>query len=527
MRAIATTLWIVGLASATGALAQDCRVELTSTNTASHRNEIVVAPSAPVTLQVHCNGPAQPTYRWGGGQATSSINVAAASAPGVSQAFPVDVTVAGSTQTLQGTVRSAAAGTPVCGLSRDPATNDVRVFTPVRITATCTNATSYFWTGGYDLRGQGTATATHVNLVNRTDTVTIDVMGVNENGPGPVSGLPIRYVVAPPACRILASPAGRVAPNTAVTLSAICDGTPTSYSWAHGATGASVVVNPAITASYTLRAANLVGTGPAATHTIPVSSTVPAQLDYTGHWWGGNVENGWGMTLNQHGSALFGVIYFYDATGEPIWAVMPGGTWSNDFTVFTANLYSPRGTPYTSYDASQLVAGAPVGNVTLTFANGGTMTASYELAYSQFDATGIEPTTFGQKTLVPLIVNSGTSPSGLAVPDMWWGGPAQNGWGISINQRSSEVFAAWFTYGADRRPTWFIISGSTWSGNTLSASLLRATGSPWLGVPYDATALQATTAGTASLTFSNASNAAFVYSTGVFSDSKAISRQPF
>jgi len=366
-----------------------------------------------------------------------------------------------------------------------------------------------------------------VNIVNRSDIVTIDVMGVNENGPGPVSGLPIRYVVAPPSCRILASPAGRVAPNTAVTLSAICDGSPTSYSWAHGASGASVVVNPAITASYTLRAANAAGTGAAATHTIPVSTTVPPQLDYTGHWWGGNVENGWGMTLNQHGAALFGVIYFYDATGEPMWAVMPGGTWSNDFTVFTANLYSPRGTPYTNYDASQLAAGAPVGNVTLTFANGGTMTASYELAYSQFDPNGIRPTTFGQKTLVPLIVNSGASPSGLAIPDMWWGGPAQNGWGISINQRSSEVFAAWFTYGADRRPTWFIISGNTWSGSTLSASLLRATGSPWLGLPYDATALQTFNVGSASITFSNPANGAFVYSTGVFSDSKAISRQPF
>src|SRR5688500_1770171 len=92
MRPFAAVAAFVMSSAVTGAaLAQapDCRVELTSTNTASHRNEIVVAPSSPVTLQVHCNGAAQPAYRWTGGQTTPSINVTAPSEQGTQQAYGV------------------------------------------------------------------------------------------------------------------------------------------------------------------------------------------------------------------------------------------------------------------------------------------------------------------------------------------------------------------------------------------------------------------------------------------------------
>ena len=514
-------------ARAAMAQAPDCRILLMASNTAQHPGEIVVAPSAAVTLEAHCAGTAQPTYLWSTGQAAFSIGVNAPAAAGAEQAYTVDVTANGVTRQFAARVRSAAAGTPGCALSREPATPSVRVFTTVRITAVCAGATSYQWTGGYDLRGQGTSTVTHVNVVNQAGIVAIDVMGINANGPGPATGLPIFYDAAPPSCRIVANPSGRVEPNTAVTLVAECDGSPTSYSWAHGAVGALVIVNPAVTASYTVRAANAAGFSVAATHTIPVSTTAPGLRDFTGHWWGGTTENGWGMTLNQHGDRVFGVVYFYDATGEPTWAVMPGGTWNSDYTSWTADVYSPTGSPYSSYDPSQLVAGSPTGTMTLTFANPNSITASYRLGYSQWSAGGVPATTYGQKALMPLILNSGANPSGLAVPDMWWGGPAQNGWGMSVNQRDSEVFAAWYTYGEDRRPTWFIVTGNAWTGNTLSAPILRVRGSPWLGVPYDPNAMQVSTAGQSTMSFNDASSGSFAYATGAANASKPIVRQPF
>ncbi|HEX5129962.1 MAG TPA: hypothetical protein VFV90_09455, partial [Usitatibacter sp.] len=450
-------------------------------------------------------------------------------AAGSQETYTVDVTQAGATRSFAGTVRVAAAGTPVCTITREPS-GDVPVFTtPVRLVAACNNApTSYSWSGGYDLRPSAAAsTVTHINIVNETATVPIDVSATNANGPGAVAGIGVRYVASPPACRIRATPAGRVLPNQSVTLTAECDGSPTSYSWAHGVTGATIVVNPAVNATYTLRASNAAGVGPAATHIVPVAIAAPGLRDFTGHWWGGQVEDGWGMTLNQHGDRLFGVLYFYDGTGEPTWAVMPGGTWNADFTVFTGDLYAPTGRPFTSYDASQLVVGAPTGSMTLTFVTPTQFTASYRLGYSQFDPARRSITTFGQKVLQPLILNSGANPSGLVVPDMWWGGPAQNGWGISINQRSSEVFAAWFTYGADRRPTWFIVSGSSWSGNTLNGTLFRVTGRPWLGVPHDATAVTPVDAGAATIGFASASAGTFSYNVAGVPGSKVILRQDF
>lgn len=524
---IAAFLFLGSFAPAVLAQAPECRVLLMGTATAQHLGEIVVSPSVPVQLQVHCSGTTQPTYAWSTGQTTFAINVSAPSSAGAEQVYTVDVTVGGATRQLSARVRTAAAGTPACSVTRDPATSTVRVFTTVRLTAVCNGATSYVWTGGYDLRGQGTTAVTHVNVVNREEVLGIDVMGINAAGQGAVSGVTIPYTVAPPSCRVVAVPPGRVAPNTAVTLVAECDGSPTSYSWAHGAMGALVIVNPAVTASYTVRAANAAGFSVAATHTIPVSTTAPGLRDFTGHWWGGTTENGWGMTLNQHGDRVFGVVYFYDATGEPTWAVMPGGTWNADYTSWTADIYSPTGAPYASYDPSQLVAGSPTGTMTLTFANANSITASYRLGYSQWPAGGVPVTTYGQKTLMPLILNSGTNPSGLAVPDMWWGGPAQNGWGMSINQRDSEVFAAWYTYGEDGRPTWFIVTGNAWTGNTLSAPILRVRGSPWLGVPYDPNAMQVSTAGQSTMSFNDASSGSFAYATGAANASKPIVRQPF
>lgn len=519
---------VVGLwAQASFAQAPDCRVLLNGAGTAQHRGEIVVGPAAAVTLEAHCTGAAQPTFRWSTGATGFRIAIVAPATPGTLDIYTVEITQNNGVGTFTGAVRTAAPGTPVCSVAREPA-GDVRVFTTVRLTATCTgNPVTYAWTGGYDIRGHGSSSVTHVNIVNQAGTVPIDVVATNSSGPGAAAGAAIRYVVAPPSCRIIASPAGRVAPGTSVTLTAQCDGAPTSYSWAHGVSGESIVVNPAITAAYTLRAANAAGTGAAATHIVPVSATAPGLRDFTGHWWGGTTENGWGMTLNQHGQALFGVIYFYDATGAPTWAVMPGGTWNADFTAFTGNLYSPLGTPFSDYDASQLVAGAPTGNITLTFASATQLTASYRLGYSQFDPAGPSITTFGQKAMVPLILNEGASPSGLAVADMWWGGQAQNGWGISINQRNSEVFAAWFTYGADRRPTWFIVTGNAWSGNTLLASVFRVTGSPWLGVPYDALAVSSTNVGPADVNFLGPADGTFIYSVGSTNGGKVIMRQPF
>ncbi|MEO5693485.1 MAG: hypothetical protein ABIQ72_10200 [Usitatibacter sp.] len=525
--AIAAFLSLVA-SSAVFAQTLNCRVLISGTGTAQHNSDIVVAPSALVTLEAHCIGGAATTYVWSTGATTPSINATAPASEGSTQGYTLTVTQNGQQQTVPAIVRAAAAGTPVCTLARDPA-GPVPVFTTVRVTANCDSATAYSWTGGYDVRGQGQFSVVHVNVVNDPTglAVPIDVFGSNANGAGATAGTTMNYTLAAPSCRIVANPAGTIAPLAAVTLTAQCDGAPTSYVWSNGATGASMTVNLASSTGYSVTASNATGAGMRVDHVVGVSGDAPTLLNYTGHWWGGPSEDGWGMTLNQHGEKIFGVIYFYDATGEPTWAVMPAGSFNANKTAYTGELYQPQGAPRSDYDPNQLVVGAPSGTMTLTFTNATTATASYRLGYSQFDPSGRSITTYGQKSISPLIVNSGANPQGVNVADMWWGGALQNGWGISINQRSSQLFNAWFTYGRDRRPAWFIFSGDTWTSNTIAGRLFRVTGAPFLGVPYSPSAKFSTDVGPASYTFSTPADGAFNYSVNGETGAKQIMRQEF
>jgi hypothetical protein len=230
------------------------------------------------------------------------------------------------------------------------------------------------------------------------------------------------------------------------------------------------------------------------------------------------------MTINQPASRVFGLRdLFLRRHRRAHVGGDAGGTWNSDFTAFTADLYSPTGsTLYLVRREPASWRARRAARSRFTFATAGLMTASYRLGYSQWDASGPPVTTNGQKNAHAADPERGDQSSGLAIPDMWWGGASQNGCGISINQRNSEVFAAWFTYGARSPPTWFIISSSSWSGNTLSLSLFRVTGSPWLGVAYQPSAVQTSNAGTATLSFSDRANGQFGYFTGVANGNKPI-----
>jgi hypothetical protein len=210
-------------------------------------------------------------------------------------------------------------------------------------------------------------------------------------------------------------------------------------------------------------------------------------------WWAGAPENGWGMSVVQHRDLLFSVVYAYDDAGKPVWYVMPAGKWNEAKTAFTGALYLPTGTPYSAYDASKLVVNAPVGSATLTF-NGASR------AVFEYTIAGIS----GRKTLARQPfgpAESGAPLKGLG--DMWWGGAQQNGWGIAVLQQYKSLFAVWFTYDAQGKPTWFVMPAGHWDTmDSYAGRLFRATGSAWLGVQYDPTKLEAIDVGSFRFRFS-------------------------
>lgn len=218
-------------------------------------------------------------------------------------------------------------------------------------------------------------------------------------------------------------------------------------------------------------------------------------------WWAGAVENGWGMSVVQHRDMLFSVIYAYDASGKPIWYVMPGGAWNDSKTAFTGAVYVPKGTPYSAYDAAGFVINAPVGSATITFASASKGILDYTI-------DGVS----GRKTIARQLfgpADDGAPLKGLG--DMWWGGEQQNGWGIALLQQYKSLFGVWFTYDAAGAPTWFVMPAGGWAApDAYEGRLYRTTGSPWLGHAYDPAQLKVIDVGSFRFRFSG-DTAAFEY----------------
>jgi hypothetical protein len=112
--------------------------------------------------------------------------------------------------------------------------------------------------------------------------------------------------------------------------------------------------------------------------------------------------------------------------------------------------------------------------------------------------------------------------------DLWWGGNSQNGWGITVLQQASTLFAVWYTYDANGNPIWYVIPDGAWnaSGDTYSGTLYRTKGSPWLGGTYDPSKLNVINAGTYSFKFSG-DTATFTYTADGRTGTMPLVREPF
>ena len=240
---------------------------------------------------------------------------------------------------------------------------------------------------------------------------------------------------------------------------------------------------------------------------------------YSDMWWAGKVEDGWGMSIQQHGNVQFNALYVYDNAGKPVWYVMPGGTWNADYTSYSGPIYQPISAPLNNYSPAQFVVGASPGNVTITFTSATT-------ALLQYSINSIS----GQKSIQRQVFGSGTAP--LLVGDMWWGGAAQDGWGINLVQQSGVVFGVWYTYGPDGKSTWYVLPNGNWTGNTYSGTFYSTIASAWLGAAYNPAQLVATATGNMSISFSNvnSANMSYNFTAGPFngtSQTKSLVRQPY
>jgi len=197
--------------------------------------------------------------------------------------------------------------------------------------------------------------------------------------------------------------------------------------------------------------------------------------------------------------------------------VMPGGTWDATFTRFTGPVFIPSGSYFGAYDASRHAVGPQVGTVTLDFASRGSATMTYTINGAS-----------GSKSLTRIAFGPAESTPVASYGDLWWGGTAQNGWGVAINQQYRTLFPIWYTYDRNGRPTWFVMPSGSWTAaNTYTATAYRASGARWIGVPYDASRHSLAPVGTVTFTFTDAQNAVMSYTIDGVTGTNALARVPF
>jgi hypothetical protein len=252
-------------------------------------------------------------------------------------------------------------------------------------------------------------------------------------------------------------------------------------------------------------------------------------LNFQALWYRAPAESeaGWGVNVTHQGDILFATWFTYDTDGSGMWLVMSAGakTGTNTYSgalyrtlgpAFNANPWSPSGVTVT-----------PVGTATFAFtdANSGTFT------YTVNGITQSKPITrqiFSSP--VPNCTAGGSPGAAPNYQDLWWRAPAESesGWGVNLTHQGDILFATWFTYGADGRGMWLVMSAGLKTGpTTYSGALYRTTGPAFNANPWSPAGVTVTQVGTATFNFTDGNNGTFSYTVNGISQSKPITRQVY
>ena len=131
----------------------------------------------------------------------------------------------------------------------------------------------------------------------------------------------------------------------------------------------------------------------------------------------------------------------------------------------------------------------------------------------------------GDRELSGLIAISPAPRPTTALQDIWWGGPSQNGWGVSLAQSGDALFGGFYIYRDNGAPVWAMLSGGTWNAarTQITGDLYAPAGSWFRG--YDPARLRVGPAiGTATLSVTSPSSALIDYRIGDQVGQKALQR---
>src|SRR5579862_2875902 len=108
--------------------------------------------------------------------------------------------------------------------------------------------------------------------------------------------------------------------------------------------------------------------------------------------------------------------------------------------------------------------------------------------------------------------------------DLWWN-PAESGWGVTLTENAPFLFATFFIYGSDGKPTWYTgqMNGDS-NGNF--TGLLYASIGPYFGAAaFDPTQVSTSAVGNVSFQTTTADQGTITYNVGPVRVTKQVQRQ--
>lgn len=192
-----------------------------------------------------------------------------------------------------------------------------------------------------------------------------------------------------------------------------------------------------------------------------------AAANMTDLWWN-PAQSGWGLFVDQQGTTAFAVLFVKDAAGQPRWYVMSDGKRQND-GAFAGTLYRTAGPTgkalQTNAVGSMRIAPETGSGSTLTYTIDGTSVSS-----------PIQRQVFATGRSCGWAVGAAKSAGAKANFTSLWFDAADPGWGLAVSHQGNTVFGVIFTYEADGRPTWAVMSNGSRRGDAAFGGTLYRVG---------------------------------------------------
>ena len=193
----------------------------------------------------------------------------------------------------------------------------------------------------------------------------------------------------------------------------------------------------------------------AASRTAPLGELASGEaqrVDYSDLWVNPG-QPGWGVFLDQQGATLFATLFTHDSAGNPAWMFMSNGTRQADGS-FAGDLHRTRGPldqalrNVAAVGTMRFEPGAGDEARLVYYADGGLFTRTVKRFH-------LDPKAARQCRWAVDAQETGAEHANFTA---LWSNPADPGWGLALSHQGDATFGVLFTYDAQNRPAWAVMS---------------------------------------------------------------------